>query len=282
MQVTIQIATDGAIEAASAEAYWVDAPMRTCVDEAIRALGSLDPTDGSTALHTVSLSFDHAADISFQTREGFSAPRDTLIADQKIRVQGRALDACAIRYPADTSTLRVKGRVRRSGSFRRATVLDSSGRPELDACVIEHLTTSHREVEGERLTGSVPGEITVTFFQLAAFDDGAPLPFDHTDPPAPPPAATRAQLQVIDKAKIRYPSDARDKRRHTRAPVTCTIRVHIEREGVPSYVAVGGCHEDFHASVEADMMKWRWSPPRLGGEPSAVSTDLSVTFPARR
>ena len=61
----------------------------------------------------------------------------------------------------------------------------------------------------------------------------------------------------------------------------CIATVSMDDKGVPYSVVVTGCAETFQEETTANLMKWRWYPPKVGKEPTRARTQIGVTYKLR-
>lgn len=61
----------------------------------------------------------------------------------------------------------------------------------------------------------------------------------------------------------------------------CRVRVFIDREGKPTDLRFEACPSVFQPATEAAVMRWRWIPAEVGGEPVPAQFLLSVQYRTR-
>lgn len=63
--------------------------------------------------------------------------------------------------------------------------------------------------------------------------------------------------------------------------VRCVAEVEIDARGVPTRVQVSDCPEIYRAAVQAAMLRWRFVPARVDGQPTAARFRQAIRFELR-
>lgn len=81
-----------------------------------------------------------------------------------------------------------------------------------------------------------------------------------------------SELDVKRRPPVTWPEGA------PRIAVRCRVDVRIDPAGVPTDAAAANCSEPFRGASEAQVMGWRWHPPKVGAEPVVAHTVVAVVF----
>ncbi|MCB9673175.1 MAG: energy transducer TonB [Alphaproteobacteria bacterium] len=60
----------------------------------------------------------------------------------------------------------------------------------------------------------------------------------------------------------------------------CDVLVRMDDRGVPTHVEVSRCHPVFAEAARQAILRWRWYPPKVGGQRVAGQTRIAVRFQA--
>jgi len=160
-----------------------------------------------------------------------------------------------VEFPPDGQAWRVQA--------TRALISVADGNPDSGMRILDALADAG--APAEELASARTAACALVTDKAKAREFACPMVFHHSE------------LEVKKRVAAIYPTHAETHLGDQR----CLAVVQIEETGVPTSVDVLDCPEVFHASTIASVMKWRWYPPKDGGQKVKAQTTVTVKYTKR-